>query len=93
MFKLCSTLAVAGAWALAGIDSVQACGGCGSAAPAPATAQAPRPPVATAQNGRQSNRRYSVAPGATTYRTPSMMYSRRSSGGLSWSASRKVLGL
>ena len=92
MFKLFSTLAVAGVLALAGIDSVQACGGCGSAAPAPATAKAPRAPTATAQNGRQSIRRYSVAPGATSYRAPSMMYGRRASSGPSWSASRKVLG-
>ena len=93
MFKLCSTLVVAGACALAGIDTVRACGDCGSAAPAPATVQAPRSSTATAQNGRQGNRRYSVSPGGTTYRTPSMIYGRRSSGGLSWSASRKVLGL
>ena len=93
MFKLFSTFAVAGALTLAGIDSAQACGGCGSAAPAPATAQAPRAPTATAQNGRQSIRRYSAAPGATTYRAPSMRYNRRSPGGLGWSASRKVLGL
>lgn len=92
MFKLLSTLIVAGALALAANDSAQAYGGCGSAAPAPATAQAPRAPTATAQNGRQSIRRYSATPGATTYRAPSMMYGRRASSGPSWSASRKVLG-
>lgn len=93
MFKLFSMVVVAGATTLAGIDAVQACGGCGSSAPAPATAKAPSAAATTAQNGRQSYRRYSAAPGGSTYRAPSMMYGRRSSRGPGWSASRKVLGL
>jgi len=92
MFKLFCTLVVAGAATLAGMDSVQACEGCGSPAPAPTSAKAPRAETEMAQNGRKSTRRYSVAPGATTYRAPAMMYGRRSSGGSGWSASRKVLG-
>ena len=92
MFKLFSTLVVVGALTLAGIDSAQACGGCGSAAPATTAAKAPPAPTATTQNGRQSTRRYSMAPGATSYRAPSMMYGRRSSSGPGFSASRKVLG-
>lgn len=92
MFKLFLMLVVAGATALAGVSSAQACGGCSSAPSAPATAKAPSASTATAQNGRQSYRRYSVAPGATTYRAPAMMNGRRSSSGPNWSASRKVLG-
>ena len=92
MFKLFSRLVVAGATTLAGISFAQACGGCGSAPSAPAAAKAPSAPTAIAQNGRQSYRRYSMAPGATTYRAPTMMYGRRSSSGPGWSASRKVLG-
>lgn len=92
MFKLFSLLVVAGATALAGIDSAQACGGCCSAPAAPATAKAPGAPTTTAQKGRQSTRRYSMAPGATNSRAPAMMYGRRTSGSPGWSASRKILG-
>ena len=92
MFKLFSMLVVAGSTALVAADSAQASGGCCSAPAAPATAKAPSAPTATAQNGRQSYRRYSVAPGGSTYRAPAMMYGRRSSTSPGWSASRKVLG-
>ncbi|HEV7225529.1 MAG TPA: hypothetical protein VGN42_22680 [Pirellulales bacterium] len=92
MSKLFSLLVVAGVTTAAGIDSVRACG-CGgaAAAPAPAAAAVPRAPTTTAQNGRQSTRRYSSMP--STYAAP-MMRSYRSNGsrGPSWSASRKILG-
>ena len=93
MLKLFSLLVVAGVTTVAGVDSVRACGCGGAAAPAAAaTASAARAPTATAQNGRQSTRRYSVAP-ATAYRAPAMMRrGSRSSSGPSWSATRKVLG-
>jgi hypothetical protein len=94
MLKLFSMLVVAGITTLAGVDPVRACGcGQGAAAPAAATAAAnsPRAPSATAQSGRQSTRRYSMAP-TTDYRAPVMMRRGRSSNGPSWSATRKVLG-
>lgn len=91
MFKLFSMLVVAGGTTLAGVNSAQACGGCAYSAPVPAVAKAPNASTETAQSGRQSIRRYSMAPG-TTYRAPTMRYDRRSSSGPGWGASRKVLG-
>ena len=96
MLKLFSLLVVTGATTVAGLDSVQACGcGAGGAAAVPAaaaTASAPRSPATVAQNGRQSSRRYSAVPGGDNRAPAMMMRGGRSSGGSSWSASRKVLG-
>lgn len=93
MLKLFSLFVLAGVTTVAGVDSVRACGCAdgGAAAPAAATASTARAPSKTAQNGRQSTRRYSLAP-ATNDRAPAMMRGSRSSNGSSWSATRKVLG-
>lgn len=60
-----------------------------------ATARLPKAPAAsaqnaTAQNGRQTIRRYSVAPAPST-RAPAARRSRGGSG-QSWNATKKVLG-